>query len=101
MVLDASDFGVPQNRKRAIIVGIRNDFANIKFDFNQLVKLPKVTVEDAIGELYGFETNTSEYIELTEKPDTPYRKYLRSHIFKNYWTLSKAISGKINHNSNW
>ena len=78
MVLDASDYGVPQNRKRAIIVGIRNDFAEIKFDFNQLVKLPKVTVEDAIGELYGFETNTSEYIELTEKPNSTYRKYLRS-----------------------
>lgn len=78
MVLDASDYGVPQNRKRAFIVGVRKDFSEIKFDFNQLVKLQKVTVEDAIGELYGFENNTSEYIELTEKPNTAYRKYLRS-----------------------
>ena len=30
-ILDASEYGVPQNRKRAIIVGIRKDYKNIFF----------------------------------------------------------------------
>lgn len=54
-VLDASDYGVPQNRKRAIIVGVRKDFKDVFFDFDHLLKQPKTTVGDAIGELYGFE----------------------------------------------
>jgi DNA (cytosine-5)-methyltransferase 1 len=48
-VLDASEYGVPQNRKRAIIVGIRKDYKDIKFDFNRIEKQEKTTVEDAIG----------------------------------------------------
>ena len=77
-VLDASEYGVPQNRKRAIIVGIRNDYKEMLFDFAKLKKKPKVTVEDAIGELYQFEQENPEHKILTEKPSTPYRKYLRA-----------------------
>lgn len=76
-VLDASEYGVPQNRHRAIIVGVRKDFKNIFFDFNTIVKQPKVTVDDAIGELYGYENDTKDVKTLKEAPDTPYRKYLR------------------------
>ena len=54
-ILDASEYGVPQNRKRAIIVGIRKDFKDIYFDFNAIKTSEKTTVEDAIGELYCFE----------------------------------------------
>ena len=78
-VLDASDYGVPQNRKRAIIIGIRNDFSLHKFDFNSLKKCPKVTVEDAIGELYEFEkAEDTTTIEFNDKATTPYRRFLRS-----------------------
>ena len=35
-VLDASEYGVPQNRKRAIIVGVRKDYKDIKFDFSKI-----------------------------------------------------------------
>lgn len=76
-ILDASDYGVPQNRKRAVFVGIKKDFLNEKFDFEKLIKKDKVTVEDAIGELYVFEKTSSELMKLEEKPSTPYRKYLR------------------------
>ena len=37
-VLDASEYGVPQNRKRAIIVGVRKDYKDIKFDFRKIEK---------------------------------------------------------------
>lgn len=77
-VLDASDYGVPQNRKRAIIVGIRKDYKDIVFDFQTLVKQKKTTVEDAIGELYQFEEDASGTKELKEKANTPLRRFLRN-----------------------
>ncbi len=77
-VLDASEYGVPQNRKRAIIIGIRQDFLRETFDFDTLDKKPKVTVEDAIGELYQFEKDGAGIKILKEKPTSEYRKYLRT-----------------------
>ncbi len=76
-VLDASEYGVPQNRHRAIIVGINQDFKAIDFDFGSLKKLPKVTVIDAIGELYQFESTNPETKHLSGSPDSAFRAYLR------------------------
>lgn len=76
-VLDASDYGVPQNRHRAIIVGINKDFRAIEFDFELLEKRPKVTVLDAIGELYQFESSNPEKKHLDESPTSPFREFLR------------------------
>ncbi len=77
-ILDASDYGVPQNRKRAIIIGIRKDFRDITFDFDSIEKKDKTTVEDAIGELYLFEESPKGPKFLTDIADTELRKYLRS-----------------------
>ena len=47
----ASDYGVPQNRRRAIFVGVRNDIG-ARFDFRNLVRVERpVTVYDAIGDI--------------------------------------------------
>ena len=51
----ASSFGVPQNRDRIIIIGVKND-SNIKLEsiYEQIEKLKskkKITVRDAIGHL--------------------------------------------------
>lgn len=77
-VLDASEYGVPQNRKRAIIVGIRKDYKDIIFDFENLVKQPKTTVEDAIGELYDFEKSEDGKKLLEREPNSPLRRFLRN-----------------------
>lgn len=65
-LINASDFGVPQNRKRVIIVGIRKDLMNssneiqslLKFFYNVVLDGYKVsthnTVEQAIGDLQKF-----------------------------------------------
>lgn len=72
-VLDASEYGVPQNRKRAIIIGVLKDFQDATFDFNSIVKQAKVTVKEAIGDLYDFEFSVTENAKLK----TPTNDYLR------------------------
>lgn len=76
-ILNASDYGVPQRRLRNFFVMIRSD---IKFDFDNLTKVKnEITVEDAIGELYGHEENNSnEPFVLDIAPSTLYRRYLRA-----------------------
>lgn len=74
-VLNASDYGVPQKRNRAVFIGIRNDVGTI--DYDKIKKDEKiVTVEEAIGELYELEKSDSNI--LNSKPVTKYQKYLRS-----------------------
>lgn len=59
-VLNASDYGVPQNRKRAVFVGIRKDCGEFSFDIlNKHVVTKKVTVDDALGDLYSIEDKNS------------------------------------------
>lgn len=56
-VLLASDYGVPQDRRRAVFVGIRKDL-NCTFDFDKLEKVKQVvTVYDAIGDICYPERN--------------------------------------------
>ncbi|SHK50444.1 DNA cytosine methyltransferase [Tepidibacter formicigenes] len=52
-ILNSSDFGVCQERKRVFLIGYRKDL-NISFDFVKLDKLkvyPKVTLRECIGDL--------------------------------------------------
>jgi len=76
-VLNASDYGVPQKRMRNFFVMLRNDI----FNFEEMQKVKeKVTVEDAIGELYQYEDNSDGHeIKLNSRADTVYRKYLRNN----------------------
>lgn len=73
-VLNASDYGVPQNRLRAFFVAIKKDY-NETFDFERLSRMPKVTVKEAIGELYSIDKNPQNWF--TSKPNNNYLKYIR------------------------
>lgn len=48
-LLNASDYNVPQDRKRVFFIGIRNDL-NFKFQFPEIT-FPKINLESAIGDL--------------------------------------------------
>ena len=76
-ILCASDYGVPQDRRRAVIVAIRNDVSTEMFNYKLITEKPKVTVVDAIGELYQFEKSKKKEYVLTEPASSTYREYLR------------------------
>lgn len=73
-VLNSSDYGVPQNRNRAIFIGIKKEIGEV--NYNLIKKQEKVvTVEEAIGELYNLENSKSNVLE--NKPITEFQKYVR------------------------
>ncbi len=58
-VLNAKDFGVPQNRERTIIIGSLN---GVKFDFNKLDRKQPIFIKDILEE----EKSEFEYLDKQE-----------------------------------
>ena len=75
-VLNASDYGVPQNRKRAVIIGKLNGKAlNLPVPLNK-----KVTIWDAISDLAYLESGEGKEEQLyLNAPETDYQKKLRKN----------------------
>lgn len=104
-VLNASDYGVPQNRLRAFFVAIRSDYEKY-FDFELLRLKPKVTVKEAIGELYNLDQNLKHKLE--SKPQNKYLKYLRkenqeiyNHEIKYPAQLTQERISHVPQGGNW
>ena len=95
-IVNASDYGVPQNRRRFIIIGIRNDLTkNIKykelFEYSVSAHRVKVkkTVKDAIRDLPVLSSNSGnnyfyecKNIKNVEDEDIPgvFNHFARSHM---------------------
>lgn len=95
-ILNAAEYGIPQNRFRNFFVMIKGDES---FDFSKVKMSGKeTTVFDAIGELYNFEDHDSnDAIELLNDPDSIYRKYLRSSNNKVYNHEVRYPAEKVQH----
>ena len=81
-ILNAVDYGVPQQRKRALFVGINKSFKE-KFDFNSLKKEKRVvTVSDAISDIESIENYVMKNLDCEVyslgKPKTEYQKKMRN-----------------------
>lgn len=74
-ILDASDYGVPQKRMRNFFVITKND----EFDFNGMEKIAKkVTVKEAIGDLYNFEKSDGTVFKVNIDEESNYIKLMRN-----------------------
>lgn len=71
-VLMASDFGVPQIRKRAFFIGVKKEVYT-KFSFDNLRFKPKVSVKEAIEDLYNIDNETS----FNEEATSDYQRKMR------------------------
>lgn len=74
-VLNAVDFGVPENRERVFIVGIRNDL-DIAWEFPEPFECKKRSIKEAISDLppVGENQTVSEY---SSEPENEYQTLMR------------------------
>ena len=94
-VLNSSDFGVPQDRKRFFIVGNRKEKGGIKFDFENIPKVKKkITVSEALSDLPSL--INGDKIEKTsykiKKATNQYAKLMRQnskYAIQNFVTENK------------
>lgn len=77
-VLTASDYGVPQNRRRAIFVGLRDK----TFDYPIPNAKEKVTTEEALSDLPENSVTDGEAYPIPASSD--YQKMMRMHTDKLY-----------------
>lgn len=76
-VLMASDYGVPQNRQRVIMLGIRKDL-NIKPEFPSKTYSKPITVWEAISDLPQIEAcEGEEKMSYQESPQNTYQELMR------------------------
>lgn len=76
-VVRASDYGVPQSRKRVFFVGLSQKYFGDKFfDFDSLEMKQQISTKEAIGDLPTLEEEESSSIYL-EDPQNNYQKQMR------------------------
>lgn len=80
-LLNSADYGVPQIRFRAFIVGLRKDLGK-KFEFplKDHTKDNYVSCEEAIGDLPELKNGPEKEIKLKIKPKTFFQKYVMDSI---------------------
>lgn len=74
-LLLASDYGVPQKRRRAFFVGIKDTYGKT-FNFEKLPNREKVTVKEAISDLYEFD---EDKLVINNPPKSKYQKLMRKN----------------------
>lgn len=82
-VMNAADYGVPQRRKRVIIVGLRGSESFVFPAPTHGAKgsglLPYVSVKDALEDLPSPSKQVGEQLLYTKKAKTAYQKRMRKH----------------------
>lgn len=105
IIQNAYDYGIPQDRKRVIIIGVRNDLKNINIEdiYNDLENIKqtqkKFTVKDAISDLpklmpgEGQETIKTSYTKQNEYISKLNRKkynFIHNHVARTHNPLDKS-----------
>lgn len=80
-VLLASDYGVPQNRERVIIIGVRRDLKLIPLFPEPTTIENKVTVDDAISDLPQIKACEGyEVMDYAIEPQNDYQRLMRQNM---------------------
>jgi len=99
-ILDASDYGVPQTRKRVIIIGVNPD--KLKPEYGGKIRFPEksvdkiVTVQDALFDLPAVEPGCLQ--DVYEYPETEHLSGYAEQM-RETQLLSIASSRVLNHNT--
>jgi len=95
VVLNAADYGIPQNRKRAFFVGVRDGWFNIPVPIYS-----KISTEEALSDLplveYGYEG--IEPLDYKNAPDNPYQELMRVNskmVYNHNYTKHTEDTQKI------
>ncbi len=106
-VLNAASFGVPQTRERFILIGVLNEYRELKKNEIilpcPLIENPNeyITVAEAIGDLEEYNPTTGDMnvdLKLRDKQtiDSYYKRMVmnekQSHIYNHVCTLSREIA---------
>lgn len=77
-VLNAKNYGVPQNRERAFFIACKNKFINFPNTLDNVV-----TVRDAISDLSYLESGQGEILSpYINKPESEYQKFLKGKVLQ-------------------
>jgi DNA (cytosine-5)-methyltransferase 1 len=106
-VLNAADFGVPQRRRRAIILASRVGDVSLplpthaEHEEDSLFPLPPyLTIRDAIGDLAGLQEGET-WTEYPQAPSTPFQKERRkeaTHLTEHHaWRMSAVQRERLSH----
>lgn len=93
--VDASEYGVPQIRKRVFFIGVKDGYCKKDFEF-PTQKTDPISVLDAIGDLPSLD-NGEDNTMYCHPPKTPYQEYIRdgmtvlhNHILSKHSEDTKA-----------
>ena len=92
ITLNASDYGVPQNRTRVVFIGCRNDQKMITEIPATVSEADKVTAGEAIEDLNYININAKEL----DYDKTNFENYLSGK----YGSIQRTVSGKLSSNEN-
>lgn len=87
-VLNAKDFGVPQNRERTIIVGLKNK----KFDFSKIHKTPTESMKPFLDNSNNFVYLSNVEYTLIDKPKKQTKSGLIFCGYRNKNVRTKGVS---------
>ena len=76
-VLNTVDYGVPENRERVFVVGIRKDL-DMEWKYPTAIKADKLSVKDAISDLPVVLENQN-ITNYTSQPQNEYQRLMRGH----------------------
>ncbi len=93
--LSTHDYGIPQIRRRVIIIGIKKELVRGKFEFPKPTGVT-VTIEEAIGDLPSLDKG-EDNTKYNKEPQTEYQRYIRNGSVELHNHMQSAHTEEVKH----